>query len=373
VKPDPRTAAGAPRPNRGRLLGLAAALVVGGGVLVAGRYAPFGHIGSAQSQPAAEADSRQPSLPGELPPQVADAAVGEPRFVALSDAEAWARLPDRTSGERGPLPVWARVLASTLPRTAAAMLELDYLHRTGTRLPPDVRGLIRWAAARAGRCTYGETYALADLRSSGFGGLADRLAAGEMIGLPPEQRAAVTFAERLTTDPRTVTDFEVAALIGRYGERPVVAMVLLLAHAQFQDRLALALGLTVEPGGPIPPLAVRFAKHSIGIATAPPPRRPATGPVTTLAPEGPPADWRCTDLDQIQCNLDEQRARRPRIGLPATDPSANRWGLVGQTYQPELASAWSACTQAFGEEADEDPVFEQSVFWVVTQTKGCFY
>ena len=78
-------------------------------------------------------------------------------------------------------------------------------------------------------------------------------------------------------------------------------------------------------------------------------------------------------MDQIRCSLNDQRTRRPRIRLPDADAGANRWGLVGQTYQPELATAWSSCTQAFGEEADQDPVFEQSMFWVVTRTKGCFY
>jgi hypothetical protein len=254
------------------------------------------------------------------------------------------------------------------------MLELDYQHRAGAQLSLDLRGLIRWAAARAGRSAYGEAYALADLRAAGLGDLAVRLAAVDLAELPPEQRAAVEFAEALTVDPRAVTDAEVAALTARYGERQVVAMVLLLAYAQFQDRLALALGVTVEPGGPVPPLAVRFAKRPFGIVAAPPPRRPAIGPVTARPPDGPPpSGWQSTDLDHIRCSLDAQRARRPRIRLPADDPTANRWGLVGQTYQPDLATAWSTCTQAFGEEADQDPVFEQSIFWVITKTKGCFY
>jgi hypothetical protein len=254
------------------------------------------------------------------------------------------------------------------------MLELDYLHRTGSRLDPGLRGHIRWAAARASGSAYGGAYALADLRAAGLGETADRLAAGDTSGLPPAHRAAIGFAERLTADPHSVTDAEVAALIDEYGERQVVAMVLLVAHANFQDRLVLALGLPAEPGGPVPPLAVRFARRPFGIVSRPPPRRPATGPITTPAPDGPAAsDWRAVDPDKIRCSLSDQRARRPRIRLPADDPSANRWGVVGHTYQPELSTAWSTCTQAFGEEADQDPVFEQSVFWVVTKTKGCFY
>jgi hypothetical protein len=79
------------------------------------------------------------------------------------------------------------------------------------------------------------------------------------------------------------------------------------------------------------------------------------------------------DFAGIRADLAKQRNRAPRIRLPEAEPGANRWGLVGRTYQPELATAWSACTQAFGEEADQDPVFEQSMFWVVTRTKRCFY
>jgi hypothetical protein len=77
-------------------------------------------------------------------------------------------------------------------------------------------------------------------------------------------------------------------------------------------------------------------------------------------------------LEGVRCGLDSQRGRRARIPLPA-GRGANLWGLVGQTYQPELGTAWSSCAQAFGEEANQDPVFEQSIFWVVTRTKGCFY
>ena len=42
-------------------------------------------------------------------------------------------------------------------------------------------------------------------------------------------------------------------------------------------------------------------------------------------------------------------------------------------YQPELAAAWSACTRAFGQEAKQDRVFEESLFWIVTRTIHCFY
>src|SRR4051812_30176715 len=56
----------------------------------------------------------------------------EGRFPALPNDEAWKRLPAAEKGGGKPLPAWARTLADALPRTTAAMLELDYLHRAAS-------------------------------------------------------------------------------------------------------------------------------------------------------------------------------------------------------------------------------------------------
>ena len=58
---------------------------------------------------------------------------------------------------------------------------------------------------------------------------------------------------------------------------------------------------------------------------------------------------------------------------PPKYPIRIQWSLVCMGYQPELAAAWSACTRAFGEEAKQDRVFEESLFWVVTRTIHCSY
>jgi alkylhydroperoxidase family enzyme len=272
----------------------------------------------------------------------------------------------------GPLPVWARALAKTLPHTTAAMLELDHLHRARSPLDPKLRGQLRWVAARANRCKYGEAYALADLRVAGLDEAGIRALTGDQRGLPDDTRVVLAFARKLTAASDSVTDAEVARLIDRLGEKQVVAIVLLLAYANFQDCLLLALDLPVEAGGPLPPLDVRFARRSIGTSYAAPPRRRPERAATPAPEDLPDPDWASRDPADVRSGVAKQRARQPRLSLPA-DQAANRWGLVGQTYQPELATAWSACVQAFGEEADQDPVFEQSVFWVVTRTKRCFY
>jgi len=309
------------------------------------------------------------------------------RVPLLSDEEAWKRLPAVESGGGQPLPAWARALAASLPRTTAAMLDLDRLHRTRSPLDPLLRGKMRWVAADANRCAYSRAYAAADLRRAGLDDAGLNALAGARGGLTGPERAALEFARKMTLEADAVSDEEVAYLKSVYGEKKVVAMVLLLAYANFQDRLLLALDAAVEPGGPFAPLDVSFDRGA-----------PAPDVPSRTRPEGRPApsvpervddpEWLALDIHDLQKGLDAQRSNPGRIPVPAWDdvlkvlppgypvpkkPVRIRWSLVCLGYQPELAAAWSACTRAFGEEADQDRVFEESLFWVVTRTIHCFY
>jgi hypothetical protein len=264
------------------------------------------------------------------------------------------------------------------------MLELDYVQRARSPLDAKLRGKMRWVAAHANRCAYTEAYARADLLRAGVKD--DEIGAldGDLSGLPEAERAALRFARKLTLTADTVTDAEVARLMELHGDKQVVAMVLLLAYANFQDRLVSALGLSVEPGGPLPPLEVRFAKTDADDAPPVPPRRPP-GKEPPLRVGDPDAAWSPRSFAELQKEMEEQRARKPRIAVPPWEevrkqlpnppekPLRIRWSLVCLGYQPELARAWSACTRAFGEEAKQDRVFEESLFWVVTRSLNCFY
>ena len=77
---------------------------------------------------------------------------------------------------------------------------------------------------------------------------------------------------------------------------------------------------------------------------------------TTVVGSYPQPDWL---IDR------ENLAKRPPLRI--------RWSLVCMGYQPELTLAWFACTRAFAEEAKQDRVFEESLFWVVTRSLQCFY
>ena len=76
----------------------------------------------------------------------------------LSNDDAWSRFPG-TPARPEPLPAWARMLAGGLPRTTAAMLNLDALHRAGDPLDPGLRGRLRRAAADVNHCGYAKAAA----------------------------------------------------------------------------------------------------------------------------------------------------------------------------------------------------------------------
>lgn len=310
-----------------------------------------------------------------------------PRVPVASDAEAWRFLPKAEFGAGQPLPTWARALARSLPRTTGAMLELDRLHRTRSALGPVLRGKMRWVAANANRCNYSLACAEADLRRAGVDETEIRALADKRSRMPEPDRSALVFAKKMTRAADTVTDDEVAFLKSAYGDEKLAAMVLLLAYANYQDRLLLTLGLPVEDDGPMPPVVVRFARDG----PAPPvPARvaPAPGKAPPVPERIDDPEWLAVDFAGLREGLDTQMARTGRIRVPTFEevldrlpqgyptpknPIRIKWTLVCMGYQPEMAAAWSACTRAFGQEANQDRVFEESLFWVVTRTIHCFY
>jgi alkylhydroperoxidase family enzyme len=310
------------------------------------------------------------------------AAGDQPRLPAPPDAEAWAHLP---AEKPPPLPVWARALAPSLPKTTARMLELDYAHRAQSPLGPVLRGKLRWVAADANRCAYARQYAGADLRRAGLADADPKALAGDHAGLPAAERAALAFARKLTLAGHAITDEEVAELIGHYGPARVVAIVHTVAYANFQDRVLLALGAEVEPGGPLPPAATRFDPDAKPGRPAPP--RPPWKEVAGAKadPDDARPVWSGHSFDDLRALLDRQKARPSRVPMPdaaalAGLPPPMRaqaervvWTRVSGGYQPGLTAAWFACMAAAGEEAALDRVFANTLFWVVTRTNDCFY
>ena len=146
------------------------------------------------------------SLPGAAGQEAAPrtAAPAKSWVPVLDSAGAWKRLPVPVKGGGQPLPAWARTLAGPLPRTTAAMLELDYLHRERSPLDTGLRAKLRWVAARAIGCAYGEAVAAADLRRAGGDAAAMEALAADVSRLPAAERAALGFARKLTANRQLI-------------------------------------------------------------------------------------------------------------------------------------------------------------------------
>ncbi len=304
------------------------------------------------------------------------AARAQPRPCdPLTDGAAWKRLPAVEKGGTQTLPVWARVLADFQPLTTARMLELDALHRTGDRLDARLRAVARWAAADANRSPYGKAMAAADLTRAG-GNPDDLTRAGDRLATV--DRLAAAFARRMMLDAASVTDAEVAKLIELLGEERMMALVALVAHASFQDRIFLALNVEPEPDGVPPPVTARFVRSKPKAPAAVAPKQPAPEVESPSVSD----DWL-----RGRKGLDEQLKRPGRIRVPEREQVVRRlgeghpalwqagivWSRVAYGYQPELTDAWFDCSGAFRQESSLDSEFMNSVFWVVTDALNCFY
>jgi alkylhydroperoxidase family enzyme len=323
-----------------------------------------------------------PAVAVAAPPGAGDGPVALP-----SDEECWRRMPAVESGGGQPLPSWAKAVSTSLPRTAAAMLELDLAQRTKTPLDPVLRAKMRWVIAHANRCAYGQAYALADLKWTGGSDASVKALTGDPAGWPEPDRDPLEFARMLTVAAPEVPDELFSRLRARFGDKRVAAMVLLSAYGNFQDRIVLGLALPVEPGGPLLPLRVKFAPGSFQATPLLPPQTERPGLLTsgaTVVERDP--EWSELSFDELQSRLERQRGRTPRLPIPSWDevkknlpaaiaarPTRIVWNLVCSGYVPELAIPWSVGTRTMWAEAQADRVFEESLFWVQTRSIGCNY
>jgi hypothetical protein len=321
-----------------------------------------------------------PLLVTQAPAPVARAE-SRPRLPMLANDVAWKRLPGAPASSQ-PLPAWARMLADPLPITTARMLELDALHRTGDRLDARLRALARWAAADANKCGYAKVIAAADFARAG----GDRDEIKVLVKNPDRlcalDRMTVVFARKMMLEAHAVTDDEVKNLIELAGPERVVALVALLGHASFQDRVLLALNADAEAPHDPPPLVIKFGRPEL---KGPP---PGTAAVHNDTP--PPSATKLTSTSEwlrLQERLDQQRARTGRIRVPSREEVLKRlgkqhpaawqagivWSRVCYGYQPELTDAWFDCTTGFRQDTHMDRLFQNSIFWVVTDALQCFY
>ena len=300
------------------------------------------------------------------------------RFETLSDGDALGRMAAASPR----LPIWARAYADSLPATTALQMNLEFIQRTRNPLGPVLSAELRWVVADANECAYARESAAADLAKAGVTAeQVQRLGTAETM--PPADRRALEFARDLTLGEASITDEQVAELIREYGPDDAVAIVHTVAHANFQNRIFLALGLTEEPGGAVPARQVR-PPESDEVAV-----RPRASGAADAMDAGSAADglapWSRRTSEELRDLLERQKTRTARIEKPdavrlarLARPERGRlgrvaWGTVSMGYSPEMTRAWFQTMEAFSREANLDEVLAESIFWVVTRTNDCFY
>ena len=309
-------------------------------------------------------------------------AAEQPRLPILPNDQAWKRLNGKP-GQEQPLPAWARMLAGPLPLATARMLELDALHRSGDRLDARLRCLARWAAADGNSCSYSKAVAAADYRRATASQLDLEAIARDPGKLCALDRATLSFARKMMREAYAVTDEEVKQLLELSGEERLVALVALVAHASFQDRLILAMNLDAGSESPLPPITAHFGLPEPATGARPP--SPTSTTPAVQKQEQAPA-YR-TNWLALRDDLLGQQARPGRIRVPSREELIARigpnhsgvwqkdinWSRVCYGFQPELTEAWFDCANVFRQEAQLDRVFQNCIFWLVTKSVRCFY
>ncbi len=181
----------------------------------------------------------------------------------ISDQQAWQILPEVREGKQSRLPNWVKAVALQMPRTAAAMLELDLAQRTQGPLDAALKARLRWVISHANRCAYGEAEAKGDLQRADRSSPDPEQVLADPTQWPSDQADAFQFVRLLSTEAPNIPDKLFESLRDKYGERGVAAIVLLTAYANFHDRLLLGLQVPLEDGGPLPPVNVRFAESAL--------------------------------------------------------------------------------------------------------------
>jgi alkylhydroperoxidase family enzyme len=148
----------------------------------------------------------------------------------------------------GEVPEPFAVYAHHLGLMTAAAVHEGLLERASLRLPASVRELaVYWTARRIG-CSWCVDFGAMLMRLDGLE--LDRLTHIDHYAISPlfsaDERAALDYAEAMTTDPHTVTDEQVADLRRRFGDDGVVELTYQIGVENMRARMNTALGITEQ-------------------------------------------------------------------------------------------------------------------------------
>jgi AhpD family alkylhydroperoxidase len=122
------------------------------------------------------------------------------------------------------------------------------LQRGSTKLPASVRELAVFWTARTIGCSWCVDFGAMVQRLDGLD--IDRLKDIDDYATSPrfsdDERAAIAYADAMTTDPHTVTDEQVADLRRRFGDAGVIELTYQVGVENMRARMNTALGITEQ-------------------------------------------------------------------------------------------------------------------------------
>ncbi|MDT5091494.1 MAG: hypothetical protein QOH60_857 [Mycobacterium sp.] len=122
------------------------------------------------------------------------------------------------------------------------------VERASTKLPANVRELAVYWTARAIGCSWCVDFGAMLIRMEGLD--VDRLKHIDDYATSPrytdDERAAIAYADAMTTDPHTVTDEQVADLRARFGDAGVIELTYQVGLENMRARMNTALGITEQ-------------------------------------------------------------------------------------------------------------------------------
>lgn len=169
--------------------------------------------------------------------------------LAPADAGILTRLMYRFAKRRfGEVPEPFTVAAHH-PRLLAANAVHEMLLQSGSKtLPASVRELAVFWAARTIGCSWCVDFGSMLQRLDGLD--VDRLKTIDEYASSPlfddDERAAIAYADAMTTDPHTVTDEQVADLRRRFGDDGVIELTYQIGVENMRARMYSALGITEQ-------------------------------------------------------------------------------------------------------------------------------
>ncbi|WP_036437904.1 carboxymuconolactone decarboxylase family protein [Mycobacterium sp. URHB0044] len=148
----------------------------------------------------------------------------------------------------GEVPVPFAVYAQNRGLLVANAVHETMLQRGSTKLPANVRELAVYWTARTVGCSWCVDFGAMLQRLEGLD--IERLKDIDAYATSPaytdDERAAIAYADAMTTDPHNVTDEQVADLRRRFGDAGVMELTYQVGVENMRARMNTALGITEQ-------------------------------------------------------------------------------------------------------------------------------